>query len=123
MGRVLTEGCSWGLPKMGTLDRRGTGSRECSGRGLGGGRVWASEFGVRHGPGPSRPRRPALSRDAGRPGAGSGRRADAYRSVPSRVKPELSEARAIRRQSRSQLVKRRSQRHTCARRPRARMSR
>lgn len=46
------------------------------------------------------------------PGRGAGGRAGAYRSVPRRVKPELSEARAIRRQSRSQLVKRRSQRHT-----------
>lgn len=48
----------------------------------------------------------------GRGPAWGGERAGAYRSVPSRVKPELSEARAIRRQSRSQLVKRRSQRHT-----------
>lgn len=74
---------------------------------------------------PGRPGRdaPPFPGTPARPGRGTGGRAGAYRSVPSRVKPELSEARAIRRQSRSQLVKRRSQRHTWARRPRARMSR
>lgn len=85
-----------------------------------------SGIGVRGGGGgrdtaPGRPGRgaPPFPRTRAGPGRGAG----AYRSVPSRVKPELSEARAMRRQSRSQPVKRRSQRHTCARRPSARASR
>lgn len=63
---------------------------------------------------PSRPGldAPPFPRTLAGPEQGTGGREGAYRSVPSRVKPELSEARAIRRQSRSQLVKRRSQRHT-----------
>lgn len=66
--RVLTKGDALGrFPQMEASERN------CAREGVGGGRVWTSEFRVRHGPRPTRPRRPALSRDAGRPGAGSGR--------------------------------------------------
>lgn len=126
-GRALTEECSpevssgWGIVKRGDTSI----PRGCWGRGAGEGGGAGLGFGI---PGYTAPSRPGLGappfpRTLAGPGRGAGGRAGAYRSVPSRVKPELSEARAIGRQSRSQLVKRRSQRHTWARRPRARMSR
>lgn len=118
-GRVLTQGCSLEASRHGGL-REEEGAR--------GGVSAEAGCGPRSSgcdPAPGRPGRgaPPFPGTRAGPGRGAGGRAGAYRSVPSRVKPELSEARAIRRQSRSQLVKRRSQRHTCARRPRACMSR
>lgn len=98
---------------LGKRPRVGATSGEgCLGRGWRRPGVGLANSGYDTAPGPPGRGAPPFPGTRARPGRGAGGEAGAYRSVPSRVKPELSEARAIRRQSRSQLVKRRSQRHT-----------